>query len=287
VGSNSDDTRFDEKIRWIKNHRGTAMILLFGAVVIALGEVTGAIDSIVSFTEKRFTRAESRKQADAEQQGVYLDPKTSCEPFSNRPRYLERQLEMERSASQLLIVTHDFSNAIVTPEYRDSVLVPKIATKWPGIENEVLNLMRLRQQNLRGRLNEGRLLRLVLIYSKESIDSDIAENGDIARRRYAEVIKVVRQSGARVRLCQLKASDIGDIVDPGGMAIVYRDEVGYQVATGRQTTGPNPILGPTSDRICGPQASMTVVLHRKVESVIANDCNHDESLMYLERVAKQ
>src|SRR5262249_37329050 len=162
------------------------------------------------------------------------------------------------------IVTHDFSNAIVTPEYRDSVVVPKVAKKWPGIEKEIMNLMKMRQQNLRDRLDEGTLRRLVLIYSKESIDRDIADTGDIGRRRYAEVVKVVRRTDSRVRLCQLKASDIGEMVDPGGMAIVYGDKVGYQVATGRQATGSNPMIGPISDIICGPQADITAILHQKV-----------------------
>lgn len=51
-----DETHFDEMLRKIKNRPKIAALLFFGAGVIALGQFTGAVDSLLSFSGKHFTQ---------------------------------------------------------------------------------------------------------------------------------------------------------------------------------------------------------------------------------------
>lgn len=57
-----DDTRLDKKIRWAKDHPIIVFVLVVGVAVIALGQVTGALESITKFAEKLFGQAEPREQ---------------------------------------------------------------------------------------------------------------------------------------------------------------------------------------------------------------------------------
>ena len=56
-------TRFDRNIRRIKDHPVIASVLVIAVAVIGLGELTGALDSILTFLEKR-TQAQRADQGE-------------------------------------------------------------------------------------------------------------------------------------------------------------------------------------------------------------------------------
>jgi hypothetical protein len=70
VSANPGDTRLDKKIQWVKDHPVIVFALLGGIAIIALGQVTEALDSITSFAERLRGRPESREPIPPESAAV-------------------------------------------------------------------------------------------------------------------------------------------------------------------------------------------------------------------------